>query len=163
MLGQNGAINTEQVRNIIIMSPSAHAYWDQCIFALKPTKLHEDRKTLEVEFWWLPIRDAKTQPRAVFVGTKPDLTTASDSPGNNVSLLYCGAKKEVLESGKKLQFTTPVPDQYPLPSFELLEMQWVLHRIAALHGAAADDSDSDDDSDGDDEADWLPSCGLHDM
>lgn len=103
------------------MGPSLYTYWDQCGFALKPTKLHEDRKALEVEFWWLPVRNAKTQPRTVFVGMKPDITTAPDSSGNNISLLYCGNEKEVLKSGKKLQFTTSDPDKYHLPSFELLE------------------------------------------
>lgn len=61
----------------------------------------------------------------------------------------------MLESGKKLLFTTPDLDQYPLLSFELLEMRWILYRIAALRGVAADaDDDSDDDS-GSDDGDWL--------
>lgn len=86
MLGKDGIVNSEQLCNIFVTSPSIHAYWDHCIFALKPLKQDEDRKTLEVELWWLPIKDAKAQPSTVPLGRKPDLTTAPDSPGNNISL-----------------------------------------------------------------------------
>lgn len=41
---------------------------------------------------------------------------------------------------------TDEPENRPLPSFELLQMQWVLHRALALSGAGeADDKDFDPD------------------
>ena len=39
-----------------------------------------------------------------------------------------------------------MPDLRLLPDFKLLEMQWILHRVAAMSGAAEANHDSDDDS-----------------
>jgi len=35
-----------------------------------------------------------------------------------------------------ITITTENPDTNPLPSFELLQMQWILHRLVAISGAA---------------------------
>src|SRR5262249_49174956 len=49
--------------------------------------------------------------------------------------------------------STVDPMLRPLPNFVLLEMQWILHRVAAMSGAAEPQDeygDSDDDDDGND-------------
>jgi hypothetical protein len=61
-----------------------------------------------------------------------------------------------VRSGETFTFTTKDPENLPLPSMELLEMQWVLQRLVGMSGAAGWPSldDIDDDSvKGED--DWL--------
>jgi hypothetical protein len=51
-------------------------------------------------------------------------------------------------------FTTKDPQNLPLPSLELLEMQWVLQRLVGMCGAAewpSLDLDNDDIADNDDD------------
>jgi len=52
-----------------------------------------------------------------------------------------------IKSGDTFALTTFNPITHPLPSFELLEMQWHLNRIVSMSGAADiyDDDDDDDD------------------
>jgi hypothetical protein len=40
------------------------------------------------------------------------------------------------ESGQRIKIHTDDPDKKPLPSFELLELQWFLQRIQGMAGAA---------------------------
>jgi hypothetical protein len=41
-----------------------------------------------------------------------------------------------IESGDTFTLTTDDPEIRPLPSWELLDMQWVLQRLTAMSGAA---------------------------
>jgi hypothetical protein len=41
-----------------------------------------------------------------------------------------------IRSGETFTFTTKDPQNLPLPSLELLEMQWVLQRLVGMCGAA---------------------------
>lgn len=52
-------------------------------------------------------------------------------------------------SGDTFTFTTEDPETLPLPSMELLDMQWILLRLVAMCGAAEwlDDDDYPVDSD----------------
>lgn len=51
-----------------------------------------------------------------------------------------------IQSGDVISFTTHGPEKLPLPSFDLLDMQWALHRVTALSGAAdATDEELDPD------------------
>ena len=54
-----------------------------------------------------------------------------------------------IRSGQVFSFKTTEPEGQPLPSWELLEMQWYLQRLVAMSGAAgwpSFDWDDDDDS-----------------
>ena len=57
-----------------------------------------------------------------------------------------GMETKNVASGTVFTLTTEDPKEFPLPSRPLLEMQWLLHRVAAMSGAAEaqDDSDWDD-------------------
>jgi len=55
-----------------------------------------------------------------------------------------------LYSQKDLTLRTQDPEMNPSPSFALLEMQWILHRVAAPSGAADDHNDHYLDGDDDD-------------
>lgn len=71
----------------------------------------------------------------------------STSPNRNRYLFYCETLG-VISSGHIFTVTTANPVTHPLPSEELLTMQWNLTRIAIMQGAG-EDEDSDIDSDGD--------------
>jgi hypothetical protein len=63
-----------------------------------------------------------------------------------------------IRSGEIFTFTTNDPENLPLPSLGLLEMQWVLQRLVGMSGAAGwptfTTDDDDDDTLGDNE-NWL--------
>lgn len=42
----------------------------------------------------------------------------------------------VISSGDVFQITTHNPKIHPLPSFEILQLQWLMHRVRALAAAA---------------------------
>ena len=114
------------------------------MFALKPLDISEDKKTLRAEFYWLP---SSNRPGPRDMATPPNILNAA-STGDNV-LLFNNTTKTVISSGHIIEFHTDDPVAKPLPSFELLRMQWILHRVAALAGAAMDEDDEDDDDDDD--------------
>lgn len=65
----------------------------------------------------------------------------------NLRLFDC-EKLRVISSGEEFSFKTDDPETFPLPSFSLLQLQWLLHRVQALATADGyfDDSEEDDDS-----------------
>jgi hypothetical protein len=71
-----------------------------------------------------------------------------------------------IQSGDCFELQTDDPIQKPLPSFELLELQWFLHRIQGMAGAVDVDweawLDRDLGSDSDGAVGEAPSLGLDD-
>ncbi|KAL5342798.1 hypothetical protein BJX70DRAFT_394641 [Aspergillus crustosus] len=123
---------TEKLENSMTLSANAHGLWDNSTYALKPLKLSEDRKELTVEIHWLPKGQKGTRHSLVVppVDT-PELDCASDG-----SCLFDCLRRRVLSPKEPITFTTKDPDNLPLPSFELLEMRWILTRLIAMSGAA---------------------------
>src|SRR3954447_20458523 len=67
-----------------------------------------------------------------------------------------GSTPRFIRSGETFDFTTKDPENLPLPSMELLEMQWVLQRLVAMSGAAGWPSlDDIDDDTVDEDYGWL--------
>ena len=128
---------------------SAHKLWEKARFALKPLSLSEDQKVLTVQFYWLPVNSysrkmAPTETPRPFPGN----LSSSRVNGRDSAKLYNNATDTKLCSGDILTFATNDPINHPLPSMELLNMQWVLHRVLALSGAAdATDEDLESESD----------------
>jgi hypothetical protein len=121
----------EEVYNLISLAPTVHAIWGRGLFALKPISESDDKKTLTVQFLWqekqeghFPKIDLTTTP----ISTKGLEQTAG------VWLFDKNGKK--IQSGDYFELQTDDPIQKPLPSFELLELQWFLHRIQGMAGAA---------------------------
>jgi hypothetical protein len=139
------------------LSPTAYDIWNKGLFALKPLKLSPDRKTLTVQFFWQVPGNYK-------FSSKIDLLTETPSSEGldtitKVSTQYWLTRIEngsfpPIYSGETFTFTTKDPKNLPLPSLELLEMQWVLQRLVGMCGAAEwpslDEFDDDtvDDDDG---------------
>lgn len=141
---------TEVCENLMTMCPNAHAYWGKAYFALKPILLSDDHKKLQVKFYWLRKYEPPAAPPAAPAPAPParpapprGLVVVNDVPNlpnnlrgvNNVKLLDVKSDK-VIRSGKMIEFTTDDPVKNPLPSKDILDMQWALHRLTAISGGA---------------------------
>ena len=144
--------------NLISLSPSAHWHWNKGRFALKPLEISDDEKKLTVQFFWQPqyshgskdpvdILEEPLSSKDLRFATKEGieyyLTCRKDSLRDI----------QIVQSGDTFTLTTDDPDIRPLPSWELLDMQWVLQRLTAMSGAAGtpdldlyDDDDMNSDS-----------------
>jgi hypothetical protein len=132
--------------NLMCLSPSAHHYQRKGYFALKPVSMSEDQKCLTVKFFWL------------LKGSHPSYVNLCDAPsvegrdqGPCYARLWNHETSDPIQSGDEIRLETEDPENLPLPSWELLEMQWFLNRVVAISGAAdiEDDYDDDDYDDGD--------------
>ncbi|OXV06203.1 hypothetical protein Egran_06028 [Elaphomyces granulatus] len=129
--------------NLISLCPNAHTFWGLGLFALKPLELSSDRKRLQLQFFW------QLGPQVKF---KVDevvnlLTEPSSSRGLN-SVDGCGLSYDLnrpvpIRSGDTFTLTTDDPESRPLPSIELLDMQWVLQRVAVMRGWPGTELDDD--------------------
>ena len=145
---QNPHTGVESCFNLISLCPNAHNYWTRGLFALKPLELSSDRRKLDLQFFWQPQAKFKVDERVNL------LTEPSSSRGLNF-VDKCGLSYDLnrpvpIRSGDTFTLTTDDPESRPLPSIDLLDMQWVLQRVVAMSGAAEwswievdDDSDYD--------------------
>lgn len=134
------------------MRRDVHSSWQTGVFALKPHPAHEILEEesqpfqLRVEFHWLPYLKEKTQME---LGKYPlDCCTVPDVGKPPYQwLIIDGETGQKIETGHVITFTTPDPEVKPLPSRGLLQMQFVLHQVAAMSAAGElDDVDEDDES-----------------
>ncbi|KAL2818762.1 hypothetical protein BDW59DRAFT_151797 [Aspergillus cavernicola] len=139
---------TEVCQNLLTLCPNAHRLWGRARFALQPVKLSEDQKSLTLRFFWLPTRKFT---KRMSISTCPSPPAALESGPKYAKLFDCLSEIKVC-SGHEITMNTDDPHNKPLPSVELLQMQWTLNRIAAISGAAdVDDEELDDTDDEDDE------------
>lgn len=121
---------TDGLENGILMCLDAGTAWANLRFALKPLKLSQDCRSLTVQIYRLP---GQTYSAKVPLVSRPDIDRAS-----NNWLEFTGRwSKTMIRSGDIVCLLTKDPKKLPLPSFQLLEMQWYLHRAAALSGLAS--------------------------
>ncbi|KAJ5826302.1 hypothetical protein N7474_003440 [Penicillium riverlandense] len=135
---------TETCANMLCLTPDAHRLWGQGCFSLEPIELSEDEKTLTTRFWWFP---RKTSDDSVRLLTPPDVP--ADLTGTGRATLFDLATTRLICSGDCIVMRTEDPDNLPLPSMHLLQLQWILNRVVGLSGAAeeflwdSDDVDSE--------------------
>jgi hypothetical protein len=136
---------TEACHNLICLCPNAHKYWEKAHFALKPIGLSDDKKRLDIQFFWLAKGNRTSQ---VAILQRPPLPVQLDQ-GPNMTMLLNVQTKQIICSGDQISLETDDPVAHPLPDLKLLEMQWVLNRVAAISAAAEPQDDFGDDSDDD--------------
>ena len=102
--------------------------WAKARFALKPSPPSDDRKQLDLQFLWLP---AAKFSRKVPMVSRPVLPNDLDAGPRNIKLFR---DEQRICSGRVFDVTTSDPEKLPLPSVELMEMQWILNRAAAVSG-----------------------------
>lgn len=100
------------------------------MFAIKLLSMSEDDKTLLVhaELYWMPKYSDNYSPTLA-----PSIFPSGYVSGDSIGLFH-NTHRRVMHSGYALKFHTSNPQKWPLPSFKFLEMQWVLHRVAAHTG-----------------------------
>ena len=137
-----------EVRRLAITScvlPQAHINIGGMHFSpSKPIGLSDDRKRLDMQFFWL----AKGNHSQVGILQRPALPVDLDQ-GPNITKLYNVLTDQKICSGDEISLETDDPVAHPLPDLRLLEMQWFLTRVAAMSGVAEPQDEFDDDSDDD--------------
>ncbi|QSS50626.1 hypothetical protein I7I53_11384 [Histoplasma capsulatum var. duboisii H88] len=141
-------------QNMICLDPTAHEMWSRGQFALRPVSMSDDCKELTVQFYWQPKPphdrfDSVNIQRAP--GSSRDLSRVG---GNYLAIFNNTDFARAIKSGDTFIFRTANPDTHPLPSFELLDMQWCLQRIVSMSGAADVYDEEDGDGDDDDGGEW---------
>lgn len=147
---------TDFCHNLICLSPNAHEFWGRAYFALQPIELSEDKKRLTIRFFWLQSHDKSSE---VNILQRPSLSSDLDH-GPKASKLWNHETDKKIRSGDEFSLETDDPVARPLPSFALLEMQWFLHRVAAISGAAEPQDEYGSDSDEDDDLPMAVQKGL---
>jgi hypothetical protein len=151
----------ERVYNLITLSSTVHRAWNRGAFALKPISVYDNNTTLKVKFFW---QKKQTDAQA----TTSLLTTPFSTEGldHNEGAFESGiarffnCRDERIKSGDFFELKTNDAIEKPLPSFQLLEMQWFLQRVIGMAGAAApyEPGWADDDSD-----EEIPNLGLDEV
>lgn len=157
--------STETAENFLLLAPSAHAYWDEQLFALQPLSMSNDKKSLTIKFFWLCPSNLDSlrlstaalpeDPSQEFTVEPPSLPASLGQGGRkaaygehpNIRLYNCETDERI-SSGQIITLTTEDPEAMPLPDLKLLDLQWTLHRVLALAAAAGyngDDENYDDD------------------
>ncbi|KAI9368433.1 hypothetical protein BJX61DRAFT_537260 [Aspergillus egyptiacus] len=141
VLGPEG---TEVLQNMLCLSHDCHGLWGMARFALQPVELSEDQKVLKMRFFWLP---AAKFSKSVPVTRRPSLPSDLRHVGKQTKLFNCATSAQIC-SGDIITIKTTDPENYPLPSLEILGLQWTLTRVLAMSGAAdIDPEELDSDSD----------------
>ncbi|OCK73545.1 hypothetical protein K432DRAFT_410603 [Lepidopterella palustris CBS 459.81] len=119
-------------------------YWSRALFALKPIKLFGDKKHLGAQSFWQP----QYNHSQVAVLHTPTSSEGLDQGTSRVKLFNCETDEKMC-SGQIISLEADDLETRPLPSFELLDMQWVLRRLIAMSGAPGygDDFNHNDDDD----------------
>lgn len=152
------------IANALALTPSFHQYWDRALFALQPLEIDNDKREMKLRFHWLkpasPLADGSSLLLPVdvpedFMVEPPILADRLKTGGRDYDMdlqetnltLFNAQTQSIICSGDEIIITTPNPDELPLPDMELLHLQWILHRLAALCAAAGlyDDEFHEDD------------------
>lgn len=121
--------------NLMCLVNVARRLWELAVFALKPLSLSEDKRQLEVQFYWLPMnRYRQTMPVTAIPSPFPH--NLSSTNAGYTTVLCNIVTRSRISSGDIFTFKTDDPVGHPLPSMQLLNMQWILTRVLALSGAA---------------------------
>jgi hypothetical protein len=137
--------------------------WNKGLFALKPLELSRNRKKLTGQFFWQVPGGYQIKSRIDLL-TKPVSSKDLDfiRGGYILNRFEGDTSSPRIHSGEIFTFTTKDPKNLPLPSVELLEMQWVLQRLVGICGAAEWPSlDLDDDDIANNDDGWQIHSNVH--
>jgi hypothetical protein len=129
----------ETTRNLITLEAHVHRLWNKGAFALKPISISEDNTTLTIQFFWQTKQPLVTS--TINLTSIPSLTCNLDQSDQGTRLHSSDGRR--IKSGDLFELKTDDPEARPLPSMELLEMQWFLQRVMGMAGAADELEDGD--------------------
>jgi hypothetical protein len=121
---------TQSPKNYLSLGSHVHLWFDNALFALKP--LRQTPTEIMVQWHWL--KRSRLLPRT-FVDY-PQETFLQMAELNDASWGSCLAHRKSgvpIQTGQTFVIRAEKPED--LPSFELLELQWNLLRVAAICGA----------------------------
>jgi len=143
---QNPDTGVESCFGLICLEPTTHVRWTMGLFALKPLKLSDDKKKLDIQFFWqcqyshqpADCIDLLKEPNSSKGLSQVEKLEPFPVHGERQSNPYYIATSQprLIQSGDVFTLTTDDPNLKPLPCWELLEMQWFLQRLTAMSGAA---------------------------
>ena len=142
----HSAAVTQSPANHLSLNHQLHYWFDKARFAFKP--LSHTSNTITLQFHWL--RRTNLFPSTII---EVSGETLLDSTGLRIPTKTWGSCLAHRASGVPIRtgqtFVIRADNANELPSFELLELQWNLLRVAAICGAAdvEDELDSDVDDD----------------
>ncbi|ODM22033.1 hypothetical protein SI65_02878 [Aspergillus cristatus] len=126
---RNASRAIDSCANYIIFGLYIGAYWDHVVFCLKPIAESGDGTWLTADMYWMPSPFGEV---SMSLCSRPSLPSDLASAPNQ-GRIY-NANRRRITSGYRITMTTRDPVEMPLPSFDLLELRWVLDRIARLAG-----------------------------
>jgi hypothetical protein len=115
----------------------------------------------EVQFFWQETQQ-RGFPSRINLTTTPNSTQGLEQgryPHGGYTWIFDKDGKKI-KSGDCFKLHTNDPIQKPLPDFELLELQWFLHRIQGMAGAA--DMDQEEGNSDSDDTEDIPGLTLDD-
>jgi hypothetical protein len=136
--------------NLICLRNDLRTAWANGLFALRPVFVSNDKTEIEVEFHWQPRARHATSDLIDVTQEPLPSKDVSSVEGLVVVLPSRGNSFLPIQSGHRFKITTHNPVDHPLPSFDLLDMQWNFTRMLSMSAVADtfDDEDDDDDDDG---------------
>ncbi|CAK7269608.1 hypothetical protein SEPCBS119000_003657 [Sporothrix epigloea] len=131
---------TESPKNLLCLNRQLHFWWGACRLALRPIR-SLDPCAIKLQVHWL--RRSITRPRSLSSENFKDISSLCGGGPDYQS--WGQSPAAYRRSGLPLQtgqiFTIRADSTEDLPSFDLLDMQWNLLRVAAMSGAAEADTD----------------------
>ena len=126
--------------------------WDQGLLALHLISYNQNMTELEVEFHWQANQGHRFDdlvPMTKLPVPSSGRTTTIDGKGRKYNWVFDELETmKTMKTGDKFIITTDDPENLPLPSMELLELQSHHQRIASVSSAGGDEElDVDDDDD----------------
>lgn len=135
---------TDACFNSICISPQIYRMWRMGAFALKPLEYNAEMTELEVEWYWLPLQEHSiydSVPLNKFPLSSSGLDSTRSKLNNTINLVIVLSPHEIqiVKTGDRFIFKTKDPENLPLPSKDLLELQFNMQRIVSMAGAAGID------------------------
>ncbi|KKZ60613.1 hypothetical protein EMCG_04714 [[Emmonsia] crescens] len=123
---------TEFVENVLSLTPTLHHFHSAGLFGLQPIEASLDGKSLKLKFYWIAQQEttSNTMVNLMDIPTFPNDVELED-------IKICNAKDgHIIKSGEVIKLTKSDPEQHPLPTWDMLELQWIMQRLTALKGPA---------------------------
>lgn len=119
--------------NFISMDCDVHDWFANNVFALRPLEYNHSKTELEVEWYWQPFHARLDPPGYVNLTDQP-FSSSQEAGSCDTKGHWCEISlgKRFVKSGHKFVLRTSDLDGHPLPSRDLLELQWYLNRQAAM-------------------------------